>query len=349
MASNFLAVREKALANFEILLNYWKIEYQKISPTEYDFKNPTRNDTNFGACRFNIEKGYGADFAKHSYTDSDFKAFGKGFDASDFASFSEYGEVNSGFDIIGLTQRIYNIPTYAKASETLEALLVKLADDHDLINITKEQIEARQNKILQDKKKKLDYASKLWNIARPIKGSLGTTYFEYRGIIGVDEPNIKFHYNVWNAELKINIPCIVFKVSKYPDSELQAAHRIYIAKDGTRKAYLKESKLALGEIKQGAIWLGKPSNKLYIAEGPEEALWIRYNFEKKFVCSTVYSNNFHNVQIPDCVSEIVLCPDDCDSGAGKEAALKAISKYTKNKKIKVKMALHNSEAFYGKR
>lgn len=349
MASNYIAVREQALANFELLLNFWKIEYKKISPTEYDFKNPTRNDANFGACRFNIEKGYGADFAKHTFSDSDFKAFGKGFTASDFASFSEYGEINSGFDIIGLTQRIYNLSTYSKASEALEAILKKLSEDHALIEITKDQIAQREQKIQQDKQKRFDYANKLWNISRPIKNTLGSVYFEHRAIIGVDEPSIRFHYNVWNAELKLNIPCIVFKVSKSPESDLQAAHRIYIARDGTRKAYLKEAKLALGEIKQGAIWFGKPSSKLYIAEGPEEALNIKYNFDMDFVCSTVYSNNFHNIIIPDYVSEIVLCPDDCDSGAGKEAALKAISKYKKNQRIKVKMALHNSEAFYGKR
>lgn len=346
MASNYAALREQALANFELLLTFWKLDYKKISSTEYDFLNPTRKDSNFGACRFNIQKGLGADFAKHTYTDSEFKSFGKGFDANDFASFSQYGEINSGFDIIGLTQRLYNLNTYQEASKALENVLKKLSEDNDLIKITQAQIDKREQEIKEGKQKRLDYANKLWKHARDITGTPGATYFEFRGILGVTEPSIKFHYNVWNTELKIHIPCIVFKVSKDIDSELQAAHRIYISKCGTRKAYLKESKLALGEIKQGAIWFGEPDLKLYVAEGPEEALSIRYGFEKKFVCSTVYSNNFHNIIIPPYVDTIVLCPDDMDSGAGKESALKAISKYSKNKNVKIKIAPLNKEAAY---
>ena len=349
MSSDYAFLRERALANFELLLTYWKLDYKKISPTEYDFLNPTRKDTNFGACRFNIQKGLGADFAKHTYTDSEFKSFGKGFDSSDFASFSQYGEINSGFDIIGLTQRLYNLNTYQEAAKALTSVLKKLSEDNELVKITKAQVEKRQQDILDGKKKKFDYANKLWGHSRPIKNTPGEIYFEHRGLFGVNESSIKFHYSVWNAELKINIPCLVFKVSKSIDSEMQAAHRIYISKCGTRKAYLKDAKLALGEIKGGAIWFGEPDMKLYIAEGPEEAINIKYLYEKKFVCSTVYANNFHNITIPDFVDTVVLCPDDDDSGAGKEAALKAISKYSNNKNIKVKIVLHKKEAFYGQR
>ena len=42
-------LREKALANFELLLNHWGIEFQLIGEHEYDFLNPTRQDDNFGA------------------------------------------------------------------------------------------------------------------------------------------------------------------------------------------------------------------------------------------------------------------------------------------------------------
>lgn len=339
----YALLKERALANFELLINYWKLDYTKIGDKEYDFLSPTREDTNFGACRFNVVKGYGKDFAGINFSKADFEAVGSGFSKEDFAGFTNYGEARTGFDIIGLCQRVHNRNSYQEAAEQLKQDLIKLSNNTQILEVTQEDIEKRYKEIEIRKGKILEWATKAWKYSQPFRSTLAEKYLESREIfipLWCDEPSIKFHPRVYNKEIEKTAPCVLFKVSNSPASELKAIHRIWIALDGSRKARLNNPKMALGPIEGGAIWFGTPHEKLYIAEGPEEALNIKYNFDCKFVCSTVYSTNYHNLIIPNYVKEVVLCPDDCDSGAGKEAAMRAIKEYTKqNKKIKMKM--HN--------
>lgn len=348
----YALLKERALANFDLLINYWKLEYIKIGDNEYDFLSPTRADNNFGACRFNVAKGYGADFAGVSFSKKEYESIGKGFCREDFAGFTEYGQTRNGFDIIGLCQRIHNRNSYQEAAELLKQQLIEISQNAQILEITKEDIDKRYKEIEARKAKTLEWANKAWKYSQSFKNTLAEKYLNSRGIFlqaWENEPNIKFHPKIYNKEIEKTVPCVLFKVSNSPNGELRAIHRIWIALDGSRKAKLSNPKMALGSIEGGAIWFGDPCEKLYIAEGPEEALNIKYNFQRNFVCSTVYATNFHNLIIPSYVTEVVLCPDDCDDGAGKESAIKAIKAYTKQNK-KIKMALHNkySEAQHGK-
>lgn len=336
---NYALLKEKALANFDLLLYYWGINYIKINDKEYDFLSPTRpGDKNYGACRFNTSKGFGADFAGNSFKKQDFESIGKGFDREDFMGFSRYGETKVGFDVIGLCQRIYNRDTYQEAATLLKEQLTELEKNSNLVKVTQEDVNKRLEQIAQKRIKTINWANNLWKHGKDFKGTIAEKYLESKGIFVPENYNkeIKYHSKIYSSDLNIFIPCILFKVSKAPGGELSAIHRIYIAKDGSRKANINNPKKALGAIQGGAIWFGRPSEKLYIAEGPEEALVIKHTHERKFVCSTVYSTNYHSLTIPNYVKEVVLCPDLDEAGIS--AAIKATKEYSKqNKKVKIHM------------
>lgn len=324
-------LKERALCHFETLLAFNKIDYIKIGPNEYDFLSPTRkSDTNFGACRFNVAKGIGADFAGISFSKLEFERVGAGFTREDFAGFSEFGETSNNFDIIGLYQRIRGKNSYSEAAQALKEDLEKIdggkVDNAALL----EQISIRHERTRLQREKMQGIALKSWNYCKDIKGTIGENYLNSRGIYlqdWDDEPNMRFHGKIYNSELKMPIPAVIFKVSDKPDGELNAIHRVWIARDGSRKARLDENKKAIGRVEGSGIWFGKPNKMLFVCEGPEEALAMRYQGNYDFAVSTVYSTNFHALKIPDYVEKIILVYDN--DSAGKSAGAKALKEYSK--------------------
>lgn len=330
-------LKERALINFEVLLVLWGVDWQKVGANEYDFLSPTRsNDTSFGACRFNISKGIGSDFAGISYSKAQYEQVGLGFTKEDFAGFSQYGESNPSFDVIGLCQRIHNISSYSEATQRLKQDLDKI--DGGKVNIVQlaEQAAIRHERAKLQKEKMRQIAERTWKYCQDVQGTIGETYLNSRNIfLSQTEPNMKFHYKIFNRELNMYIPALIFKLSQSPDNDLKAVHRIWIALDGTRKARLEDNKKAIGSIEGNGIWFGTPCDKLYVCEGPEEALSTRM-LGGQFVVSTVYANNYHNLNIPECVTTAVLVPDRDE--AGMSAVIKAEKEYkNQGKKVKIKI------------
>lgn len=329
--NKFTPLKETALINFDKLLDYWQINYQKISECEYDFINPTRNDSNFGACRFNTKKGIGADFAGTSFTSDQFAMFGVGFTKEDFAGLSEAGATtNWGFDVIGLCGRLHQISDYKESARRLITDLKEIENNIGIINLSKKDIIKKEQLRELETTNKVKYAAKTWEKCSPIDGTLGERYFAKRGIHSIRNFDIRFHKQTKCAENGQLVPTVLFRVSKVPTGDLQAIHRIYLSENG-EKAALLNPKMALGPIKGAGIWFcDKVGDKLYIAEGPENALSI-VSMGRSPVVSTINATNFSNLDIPEHVKIIILCPDN--DKAGVENANKALRKYKKKNRV----------------
>lgn len=324
-------LREKGLANFESLLTLWGIEYKKLTEVEYDFLSPTRSDRNFGACRFNTYKGRGADFASSTITEQDCKLLGIGFSPNDFSGYSNGEYRKSGFDIIGLVQRVHNCNTYNDAAGYLSNDLKKIAEQGVIVTPAKDAAEKRRLEQAAQLQKKIELSQRLWHTAKELKGSKGEVYLDCRGI-HPKETSIRI--NPWLKHTSgIRYPTLLFKAQKSPDGPIVAIHRIFLSENGETKAPVDDPKMALGAIKGAGIWFGNPSSILIIAEGPENALIYR-EANHSFVVSTVYSTNYHNLTIPKYVKTVILAPDE--DKAGMSACKLAIKEYSKQgKKIRL--------------
>lgn len=328
------ALREKALANFELLINFWKLEYKKVLEYEYDILATWRPDNNYGSVRFNTNKGRGADFAGDRLTETDAIKLGDGFDFNDFVGYTEQGQSKIGFDIIGLCQRVYHTNTYQAAAEQLGSDLRDISRRPEFINITREAIERRLNEAAERAKKIKQAAIDLWGSSgyHKVVGSPGEKYLISRGITIWDK-NIRVHPSITYGPLKKSFPALLFKVQESTDSHLQAIHRIFLTPDG-KKADVDEPKMALASIKGAGIWFGQPGKTLYVAEGPENALTLR-QIGANFVLCTVFSTNFHTFKLPPYVERLVLAPDP--DPAGDLAVEKLLNRFA-NVPIKIEMA-----------
>lgn len=315
-------LREDALANIERLFVLWELDYIKINNSEYDFLNPSRIDKNFGAVRFNVDKGLGADFANVAFNKDDFSSIGKNFDREDFG-FAKNKAISYGFDIIGLCQKVNGLASYREAAKTIKTQLGSLK------NAIQAPLDAhilREEKRAKDKLERLSYAQKLLRYTVPYVGTVGEIYLKSRAIVlETPDSSIRFHPRIMCAEAKRTFPALVFPIRQSPDSEITGIHRIYLDDTGLHKAPVTNSKMALGEVAGNGIWFGNPGEKLFIAEGPENALSLIVSGAEFVVC-TISASNFPNIKIPRCVTKIVLCPDPDE--AGMKAATRAKRNYS---------------------
>lgn len=332
-------LREKALANFELLLDYWGIEFKQINEQEYDFLSPNRADSNFGACRFNIEKGRGADFAGIRITDKAYSSLGVGFTEDDFVGFAQGTATKIGFDIIGLAQRVQKENTYKAAAKRLQTDLQELSSNSEFIIPARDAAEKRRALAVKKNKQLISYAFKIWAACEKIeiKNSPAEVYFKSRGLEDISEKTIRYHPAIKNRELQKAVPTILFKVQEKPNGELVALHRIYLQEDGTKKANVSSPKMALARIMGSGIWFGEPSETLAIVEGPENALTAKYVYNMGFVVCSISAANFSNLTIPKYVRELVLLPDD--DAAGLSAYKKAVIAYRKQGVKSIKRAM----------
>lgn len=306
-------VREKALANFDILLHYWKLDYKKITEYEYDILATWRKDQNFGSVRFNLDKARGADFAGGSLTDIDFSKLGSGFTKEDFNGFTSQGQSKIGFDIVGLCQRVYQKNTYQEAAKCLNNDLEVISKHRKLFTPAADAAIRREKEQQQKTKRHKELANDLWESCKyhNFFGSVGEKYLLNRGI-RVKDKNIRCHPSIRYGISKTNYPALLFKVQAGPDKPLTAIHRIYLSQNGT-KAKLENPKMALAPIKGMGIWIGNPSRTLALTEGPENALTLR-ELGHNFVVSSIFGTNLHNINIPKYVRKLIIYPDPDEPG-----------------------------------
>jgi len=322
--SRYAQLKELALANIEALFDSWSLQYTKINDSEYDFINPTRGDTNHGACRFNTSKGRGADFTGSNYTKFEFSSFGPGFTREDFSGLGANKEISWGFDIISLCQRLNGCSTYSDAARILQSQLSNIKKNGgEFIKPARDAHLIREHKQQEQKLKILQIVEKTWKLAQPFEGTIGDSYLRSRNIFIKDEPNVKFISKLYNKELGQTVPALIFRVSETHDGPITAIHRIYLSQKG-EKLDVTTPKAALGSISGCAIWFGKPCAQLSIVEGPENALSIR-NLGRLSVVSTINSNNFSTLNLSGY--DITLFPDPDE--AGKINTLKAVDRYKK--------------------
>ena len=322
-----------AVSNIEILFQKWNIPYKYIADDEIDFLNPLRKDTNHGAVRFNIRKGYGADFSAVHYSTNDFNLVSSGLDRSDF-DLPANDAIRYGFDIIGLTKLIYDCDTYGEAAKLLYSSLVELKREGGLANINEQEIILKKQQLAAQLIKKQEFAKGIITRCKPYTGTLGEKYLNSRNIYleGRFKDSIRYHPQVLNSELKKHVPALVFILRKVPTDVIQGIHRVYLKPDGTGKAGVKEAKLSLGSVKGSAIWFGDIAKKLYISEGPENALSIACR-GAQFVCCTVSAGNMSNLNIPIGVEELIICADR--DPAGTKSAQRTYQKFNKAYKTSI--------------
>lgn len=174
---------------------------------------------------------------------------------------------------------------------------------------------------------------KMWSIAKVIRKDRGDAapvlkYFESRGLKDAewDDESLRFVPNAFyrsstEGETE-RWPALVAAVRKV-DGTLVTLHRTFLTEDG-RKAPVDEVKklMSLPEgatINGASIQLGKPDDKLCLAEGIETALSVQYATGIPCWCA-LSANGLKTVEIPEEVKTVLIFADKDLNGTGAQAA-----------------------------
>jgi len=84
-----------------------------------------------------------------------------------------------------------------------------------------------------------------------------------------------------------------------------------------------------GATTGGGIYLSNPKETLFVTEGLETALAVAEMNEGASVCSALNANNLGLLEVPDHVTEVIICGDYDASGVGQNAAKKLAQRMSK--------------------
>jgi putative DNA primase/helicase len=149
-------------------------------------------------------------------------------------------------------------------------------------------------------------------------------YLRTRGITIPIPPTIRFHPNLRHPS-GIYAPAMVAAVEHTRSGNaVIAIHRTWLRDDGSGKAALDPPKAALGPTAGGAVRLAPAGEILCLCEGIEDALSI---FQATGIptWATCGTANLVSVELPEVVSEVIVCADN--DAAGERAAQQAAARF----------------------
>jgi hypothetical protein len=179
---------------------------------------------------------------------------------------------------------------------------------------------------------RIEAVRRIWREAKPLASTPAQRYLENRGIHLPNWPlALRFHPACLHPSGS-RLPALVAAVAVHREGKLRlmAVHRIYIAHDG-RKADVEPRKASLGNVRGAAVWLTRPTDRLIVSEGIEDAaaLMTAHHGDSRFTgwsyAASVSAGNLPNLELPSEVQTVVIAADNDE--AGRKAATEAACRF----------------------
>ena len=169
----------------------------------------------------------------------------------------------------------------------------------------KEQIRSEQRRILASKK--------LWLKTLPPKNSPVEVYLRKRGFDGNIPPTIRYCPNADHTTSRQQFPAMIAAKAIWPNREVTAVHRTYLAKDGSSKAPVADPKKMLGLVKGGAVRFGPVKRKIVVCEGIETGLSV-LTATGDPVWAALSTGGITSLVLPDFVKSVTIAADNDEPG-----------------------------------
>ena len=183
------------------------------------------------------------------------------------------------------------------------------ATEHDLKEYRQRQQElkrrqtARENNVRQ-------LAWNIWNSGIPIIGTPAARYLQNRGAnLDIGFPSLKYVDELEYPDEEKSKWCALVAAVQGPDARFKGIWRIYLHPGGG-KARVPNPKLGLGPCGGGAVWLGRPGEKINVCEGLETGFGVRGIIGgKEPVACTLSTSGMINFECPEITKHVLIWPD----------------------------------------
>ena len=112
-------------------------------------------------------------------------------------------------------------------------------------------------------------------MSRSIKGTIGETYLERRGLVVPPDTPLRFLGKCWHWPTATSLAAILAPIVGIESNRLIGLHQTFIAADGSDKAAVEQERLYLGRKKNGVVKLTPDTEVtmgLAIGEGIETCM-----------------------------------------------------------------------------
>lgn len=180
-----------------------------------------------------------------------------------------------------------------------------------------------------ERQEKIEKAQSLWNMGRPIQGTLAERYLrEHRKIEG-DLPNdLRYLPFITDTHSKWSFPCLMAGARSHI-GEITAVQITFLNAHTAAKADIPVAKRSFGVVKGSAVTLqeDKSSNVLFVAEGVETALSLKSAEVQGTIKASLGLSNMKRIAPDNRDTHVVICADHDapDSPAAKSLEKSVIS------------------------
>lgn len=168
-------------------------------------------------------------------------------------------------------------------------------------------------------------AERLWQISRPIRGSLAGTYLRARGLTdlrGAD--SLRFHpdcyYRPEGEGPTETWPALIAEVTDL-EGRLTGVHRTWLARDGSGKAPLDPARKAVGDLLGHAVRFGRVQDIMAAGEGIETVLSLRQVLPKMPMVSALSAAHLAAILFPSGLRRLYIIRDNDPAGNGARDSL----------------------------
>lgn len=278
---NYSSLNDRLRPEFPALVRAW-LPSGRLKGNEWVALNPLRNDRRLGSFKINLHNGSWADFAIEK----------------------------SGFGAVSLYAYLFTDGDWQRAAWEL------LSNVAPHLPAAWEAVESPDTTSEADRKIKL--ARSVLAGSRGILGTQAEVYLGARGLVPTPAWKIlRFRMlKFWRQGL---LPTLIAPIVDVGGA-VTAVQRIFLSQHvpASAKAVAKRT---LGKAKGGAIRFGEPARQIIMCEGVEDGLALSQSFPGRTVWAVPGASFFWSVQLPECVAEVVLAPDN--DKAGEAAALRS--------------------------
>ena len=169
-------------------------------------------------------------------------------------------------------------------------------------------------------------ARRLFAKARPITGTLAETYLRTRGITAsLDELwSLRFHPACYYREADDEPqrwPALLGAITDV-NGTITAVHRVWLDRDGRRKAPVADPRRSLGPQLGGGVRLGLIGDVLAVGEGIETMLSLRSALPRMPALAGLSANHLAALELPDGVRRLYVVRDNDSAARRAEARLR---------------------------
>lgn len=172
-----------------------------------------------------------------------------------------------------------------------------------------------------------DAARRLFARARPIRSTLAETYLHARSITAPldDLWSLRFHpacyYREADDDEPQRWPALLAAVTDVHGT-ITAVHRIWLDRDGSRKAPVDDPRRSLGSQLGGGVRLGLIGEVLAVGEGIETMLSLQSALPRMPALAGLSANHLAALEVPDGVRRVYVARDNDPEGRRAETRLR---------------------------